>query len=586
MKLTTYYRLKKPEGTDVVNVDDFNDNFDAIDGALNDAANAAGDLSNGKVFTTAAGTRANIASGETLAQMFSKIMKWFTDFGSGAFSNVANNDNTTAEGYVADARIVKTHGDEIDQIRTSFQDGCSTIANAVTGGRDGQGTGGVPTATNASPATIAANIQTMGQTNYNAGVTATQKGDASTGDVLAGKKFTSATAGVDKTGTLTDYRSNVQTVTPSGGTGDETLNLNVGVHNKVKVNRNAPYQAGVTATQKGNASTADVVSGKTFTSATAGVNKTGALADYRGASNCKTVTTTAGNGVETLTLDAGVHDRVKVDRSNAYTAGADSVKGGQQAVFTAQKSSSTSGDTSAKLQVKVNTAGYCVKDRVVDAATCGTASVSTTAGTGTETRNITPGAYARVTVDRTAAYNAGVASVKVAKKLTLTASQTGNNVDIADDWYTTCDASAVYNKGVTDGKHSFFRVYGKCGVKTYGTYPNNYTGTYVELYAQYVNSNNELQTVQINDNDGWGSTLGTTVSFDKTVNGYRVYGSTRTYHTSYDTSETTVNVTLPDGTAKTIINGASGGLECYCFDWMWTGDRAHGGYAYHWGATP
>ena len=34
MKLTTNYSLKKPEGSDVVNIDDFNYNADAIDSAI------------------------------------------------------------------------------------------------------------------------------------------------------------------------------------------------------------------------------------------------------------------------------------------------------------------------------------------------------------------------------------------------------------------------------------------------------------------------------------------------------------------------------------------------------------------------
>lgn len=54
------------------------------------------------------------------------------------------------------------------------------------------------------------------------------------------------------------------------------------------------------------------------------------------------------------------------------------------------------------------------------------------------------------TCDASAVYTAGQNSLKVARKLTLTASQTGNNVNITDNWYTTCDASAVYAKGKTD----------------------------------------------------------------------------------------------------------------------------------------
>ena len=36
--------------------------------------------------------------------------------GDAADANIANNDNTTEAGYVADARIVKKHGDEIDSL--------------------------------------------------------------------------------------------------------------------------------------------------------------------------------------------------------------------------------------------------------------------------------------------------------------------------------------------------------------------------------------------------------------------------------------------------------------------------------------
>ncbi len=43
---------------------------------------------------------------------------------------VANNDQTSVEGYVADARIVKVHGDEIDAIRNNFTD-LNTDFNAL-----------------------------------------------------------------------------------------------------------------------------------------------------------------------------------------------------------------------------------------------------------------------------------------------------------------------------------------------------------------------------------------------------------------------------------------------------------------------
>lgn len=43
-----------------------------------------------------------------------------SELGAAAYRKVANNDTTTVDGYVADARIVKTHGNEIDQILGSY----------------------------------------------------------------------------------------------------------------------------------------------------------------------------------------------------------------------------------------------------------------------------------------------------------------------------------------------------------------------------------------------------------------------------------------------------------------------------------
>ena len=41
MKLTTNYSLKKPEGSDVVNIDDFNYNADIIDSAIQEIKNTS-----------------------------------------------------------------------------------------------------------------------------------------------------------------------------------------------------------------------------------------------------------------------------------------------------------------------------------------------------------------------------------------------------------------------------------------------------------------------------------------------------------------------------------------------------------------
>lgn len=168
MKTTTFYKLRKPEGTDPVNLEDFNVNFDDIDKALKEASDASGDLSRGKVFATQASERANFDSGDTLATGFGKIMKWFSDLKSAAFATLVNNDITTAEGYAADARIVKAHGDEIDALVTktdnmkaSFQAGVDGIYNAITA----QGT----TPASKSQSDVQAAIPTLANSSYNKG---------------------------------------------------------------------------------------------------------------------------------------------------------------------------------------------------------------------------------------------------------------------------------------------------------------------------------------------------------------------------------------------------------------------------------
>ena len=170
MKTTTFYKLRKPEGTDPVNLEDFNVNFDDIDKALKEASDASGDLSRGKVFATQASERSNFDSGDTLATGFGKIMKWFSDLKSAAFATLVNNDITTAEGYAADARIVKAHGDEIDALVTktdnmkaSFQAGVDGIYNAITA----QGT----TPASKSQSDVQAAISTLSNSSYNRGYT-------------------------------------------------------------------------------------------------------------------------------------------------------------------------------------------------------------------------------------------------------------------------------------------------------------------------------------------------------------------------------------------------------------------------------
>ena len=156
MKLTTLFRLRKPDGTDPVNIEDFNDNFDVIDEELGKRLESTGNASDMTTAFTQASTRTNLKTGEKISASFGKIMKWFADMKTVAFSGsysdlsnkpsipsgaaasqaVANNCTTTAAGSVLDARQGKVLMDKANQlnsemasVKQSFQDGCNTLVN-------------------------------------------------------------------------------------------------------------------------------------------------------------------------------------------------------------------------------------------------------------------------------------------------------------------------------------------------------------------------------------------------------------------------------------------------------------------------
>lgn len=86
MKTTANYGLKKPDGTDVVNIDDFNFNADKVDTELGTRLLKTGDGSNVTTTFSQGTARANLVSGEKLNVSFGKLMKWFTDLKTVAFS--------------------------------------------------------------------------------------------------------------------------------------------------------------------------------------------------------------------------------------------------------------------------------------------------------------------------------------------------------------------------------------------------------------------------------------------------------------------------------------------------------------------
>ena len=69
---------------------------------------------------TAASTRANIVSGESIKTIFGKIAKWFTDLKTGAFTTVVNNLTTTAASTVLDGRQGKALNDKITAINSAL----------------------------------------------------------------------------------------------------------------------------------------------------------------------------------------------------------------------------------------------------------------------------------------------------------------------------------------------------------------------------------------------------------------------------------------------------------------------------------
>ena len=102
MKLTTLFRLRKPDGTDPVNIEDFNDNFDVIDEELGKRLESTGNASDMTAAFTQASTRTNLKTGEKISASFGKIMKWFADLKtvafSGSYSDLSNKPSIPCPG--------------------------------------------------------------------------------------------------------------------------------------------------------------------------------------------------------------------------------------------------------------------------------------------------------------------------------------------------------------------------------------------------------------------------------------------------------------------------------------------------------
>lgn len=72
-----------------------------------------GDINDSVATFTQAGTRDNIASGDTGSTIFGKIKKYFADMTLSAFATIVNNATTTVANTVLDGRMGKLLMDEI-----------------------------------------------------------------------------------------------------------------------------------------------------------------------------------------------------------------------------------------------------------------------------------------------------------------------------------------------------------------------------------------------------------------------------------------------------------------------------------------
>lgn len=77
-----------------------------------------GDASDTTIDFTENLNRENIVTGENARTMFGKIVKWFSDIREAAFAKVANNLDTTEEGYVLDARQGKKLKEDITDLNS------------------------------------------------------------------------------------------------------------------------------------------------------------------------------------------------------------------------------------------------------------------------------------------------------------------------------------------------------------------------------------------------------------------------------------------------------------------------------------
>lgn len=110
--------LKKPEGTDLVNIQDINDNMDIIERELQARPETTGTADEMTVNFSQASKRENIITKEKLSTILGKIQKFFNDLTAAAFAQMITSKAdllaTKATGYLPDAKAVAEAIAEVD----------------------------------------------------------------------------------------------------------------------------------------------------------------------------------------------------------------------------------------------------------------------------------------------------------------------------------------------------------------------------------------------------------------------------------------------------------------------------------------
>lgn len=110
--------LKKPEGTDLVNIQDLNDNMDIIERELQARPETTGTADEMTVNFSQASKRENIITKEKLSTILGKIQKFFNDLTAAAFAQMITSKAdllaTKATGYLPDAKAVAEAIAEVD----------------------------------------------------------------------------------------------------------------------------------------------------------------------------------------------------------------------------------------------------------------------------------------------------------------------------------------------------------------------------------------------------------------------------------------------------------------------------------------